>query len=472
MLLGAVSERLSADHRSESRFRPVYRIDLELPSYSRYACKGVSAVRADDSLGLCVWRPLCVSAAVPERYTSGNAFMSINLSAAFIEGCSDLVDVRRDLHAHPELAFEEQRTADVVASKLSEWDIQVHRGLGKTGVVGILRHGDSSRTIGLRADMDALAMQEHNTFPHASTIPGKMHGCGHDGHTAMLLAAAKQLSKNRNFDGTVYFIFQPAEEGAGGARVMIEEGLFEKFPMEAVFGMHNFHGLPEGQFCLSPGPVMAGTAKFKIVIRGKGAHAAMPHLSVDPVPPAAAMIQAFQNIVSRNKDPKDACVLSVTMCRAGESINVIPDFFELQGVVRAFSSDVLEMVEQRMRSIAQNICAAFDTHCEFTYTRNYPPTVNDAEETAFARRVLERRFGAGSVAEQTPTLGAEDFAFMLQVKPGAYCFLGNGKGDHRLLGHGEGPCVLHNPSYDFNDALIPIGAAYWVALVEERLSVV
>lgn len=396
--------------------------------------------------------------------------MSIELPEAFIKDCEELVAIRRDLHAHPELAFEETRTADVVAAKLTEWGIPIHRGLGKTGVIGILRNGNSTRTIGLRADMDALAMQEHNTFAHASTIAGKMHGCGHDGHTAMLLAAAKHLSRTRNFTGTVYFIFQPAEEGAAGARVMIEDGLFEQFPMDAVFGMHNFHGLPEGQLCVSPGPVMAGTARFRLIIRGKGAHAAMPHLSVDPVPPAAAVIQAFQNIISRNKDPNDACVISVTMCQAGESISVIPDFFEMQGVVRAFSSEVLEMVEQRMRSVAQNTCAAFDATCDFTYTRNYPPTVNHPEEVAFARGALERRFGVGFVKDQTPTLGAEDFAFMLQARPGAYCFLGNGNGDHRLLGHGEGPCVLHNPSYDFNDALIPIGAAYWVALVEERLT--
>lgn len=395
--------------------------------------------------------------------------MSTTRSEAFVADCDELAAVRRDLHAHPELAFEETRTSDIVAAKLQEWGITVHLGLAKTGVVGVLKQGNGTRSIGLRADMDALPMQEGNTFAHASRTPGKMHACGHDGHTAMLLAAAKHLSKTRHFDGTVYFIFQPAEEGAGGARVMIEDGLFERFPMEAVFGMHNFHGIPEGQFRISPGPVMAGTAKFRITIRGKGGHAAMPHLAVDPLPPAAAMLQAFQSIISRNKNPRDAAVISVTMCHAGESINVIPDSCELQGVVRAFSDDVIELAEHRMRAVADSTCEAYGATCEFTFARNYPPTVNDTTEAAFARRVLTERFGAGNVADQEPTLGAEDFAFMLQAKPGAYCFLGNGSGEHRDVGHAGGPCVLHNPSYDFNDALIPIGAAYWVALVEERL---
>ncbi|MEN9398779.1 MAG: hypothetical protein RLZ81_3309, partial [Pseudomonadota bacterium] len=291
--------------------------------------------------------------------------------------------IRRDIHAHPELCFQEARTADVVAQKLSEWGIPMHRGLGTTGVVGIVKAGASGRAIGLRADMDALPMQEFNTFNHASRYPGKMHACGHDGHTAMLLAAAQHLATERNFDGTVYLIFQPAEEGGGGAREMIKEGLFEQFPMEAVFGMHNWPGAEVGRFAVSAGPVMASSNEFKITIRGKGGHAAMPHNSVDPVTIACQMVQAFQAIVSRNKKPVDAGVISVTMIHAGEATNVIPDSCELQGTVRTFSVAVLDMIEQRMRQVAEHTCAAFDAQCEFAFVRNYPPTINSAREADF-----------------------------------------------------------------------------------------
>ena len=382
---------------------------------------------------------------------------------------ASLTAIRRDIHAHPELCFEEIRTADLVAQKLTEWGIEVHRGLGKTGVVGVLKSGTSGRAIGLRADMDALPMQEFNQFDHASQHAGKMHACGHDGHVAMLLAAAQYLSKHRDFDGTVYFIFQPAEEGGGGAREMIRNGLFDKFPMQAVYGMHNWPGLQEGQFALSAGPVMASSNEFKITIHGKGCHAALPHNGIDPVLIACQMVQAFQTIISRNKKPVDAGVISVTMINAGEATNVVPDHCELQGTVRTFSVEVLDMMEQRMRDIAAHTCAAFGATCSFEFERNYPPTINHPAESEFAREVMADIVGADQVRVQEPTMGAEDFSYMLLDKPGAYCFIGNGEGVHREIGHGEGPCTLHNPNYDFNDRIIPLGATYWVKLVEAWL---
>ena len=377
--------------------------------------------------------------------------------------------IRRDLHAHPELCFEEVRTADLVAAKLTEWGIPVHRGLGKTGVVGILKAGSSARAIGLRADMDALPMQEFNTFAHASVHAGKMHACGHDGHTAMLLAAAQHMATQRNFDGTVYLIFQPAEEGGGGAREMIRDGLFEKFPMQAVFGMHNWPGMEMGQFAVSAGPVMASSNEFKITLRGKGGHAAMPHNAQDPVPVAAQMVQAFQTIISRNVKPIEAGVVSVTMIHAGEATNVIPDSCELQGTVRTFSVAVLDLIEQRMRAVAEHTAAAYGLGCEFEFARNYPPTINSAAEAEFARGVMTGLVGAEQVLAQEPTMGAEDFSYMLMEKPGCYVFIANGDGAHRQMGHGGGPCMLHNPSYDFNDDLIPLGASYWVRLAEAWL---
>ena len=381
----------------------------------------------------------------------------------------NIASLRRQIHAHPELCFEEVQTADLVAAKLSEWGIPFHRGLGKTGIVGIVKNGTSDRAIGLRADMDALPMQEFNTFAHASKHAGKMHACGHDGHTAMLLAAAQYFSLHRNFDGTVYLIFQPAEEGGGGAREMIKDGLFEKFPMQAVYGMHNWPGMAVGQFAVSPGPVMASSNEFKIVIKGKGGHAALPHDGVDPVLAACQMVQAFQTIISRNKKPIEAGVISVTMIHAGEATNVIPDSVELQGTVRTFTVELIDLIEKRMREIAEHTCAAFNATCEFEFERNYPPTINSAKEANFAANVMQGIVGADAVKTQEPTMGAEDFAYMLQAKPGAYCFIGNGDGDHRSIGHGGGPCMLHNPSYDFNDNLIPLGASYWVKLVEAAM---
>ena len=381
--------------------------------------------------------------------------------------------LRRDIHAHPELCFEEVRTADLVAAKLTQWGIPLHRGMGKTGVVGIVHGRDGGacgRAVGLRADMDALPMQEFNTFAHASQAPGKMHACGHDGHTAMLLAAAQYLASHRDFDGTVYLIFQPAEEGGGGARVMMDDGLFTRFPMEAVFGMHNWPGMPAGTMAVSAGPVMASTSEFKITIRGKGSHAAMPHMGIDPVPIACQVVQGFQSIVSRNKKPLDAGVISVTMIHAGEASNVVPDACELQGTVRTFTTEVLDLIERRMRQVAEHTCAAHEARCEFELVRNYPPTVNSPAEAAFARQVMVDILGEDKVLAQEPTLGGEDFAYMLQAKPGAYCFIANGEGGHRDAGHGAGPCTLHNPSYDFNDALIPLGATYWVRLAQAWLN--
>ena len=378
--------------------------------------------------------------------------------------------IRRDLHAHPELCFQEQRTSDVIAKALTDWGIPVVRGLGTTGVVGIVKHGDSPRAIGLRADIDALPMTEHNRFAHASTYPGRMHACGHDGHTAMLLAAAKHFAKHRAFDGTVYLIFQPAEEGGGGAREMIKDGLFERFPMEAIFGAHNWPGLKVGQFAVRSGPVFASSNEFRITIRGKGSHGAMPHLGVDPVPIACQMVQAFQTIITRNKRPIDTGVISVTMIHTGEATNVVPDACVIQGTVRTFTTEVLDLIERRMKTVAESTCAAFEAGCEFEFSRNYPPTINHADETAFARRVMAEVVSADNVLDFEPTMGAEDFSYFLQALPGCYFVIGNGDGAHRDGGHGLGPCMLHNPSYDFNDDLIPLGATLWVRLAEKWLS--
>jgi amidohydrolase len=383
---------------------------------------------------------------------------------------SEIQCIRREIHAHPELCFEEHDTAELVARKLTEWGIPIVRGLGVTGVVGILKNGSSKRAIGLRADMDALPMQELNTFSHASKNDGKMHACGHDGHTAMLLGAAHYLSQHKNFDGTVYLIFQPAEEGGGGAKRMMDEGLFEQYPMEAVFGMHNWPGIPVGQFGVTPGPMMASSNEFEVIISGKGAHAAQPHKGIDPIMVAVQIAQSWQTIITRNKSPIDAGVLSITQIHSGSATNVIPDHATLIGTVRTFDLKVLDLIESRMRTIAEHTAQAFDATVDFRFKRNYPPLINHAKETAFAVDVLQSIVGAEHVdAQVEPTMGAEDFAYMLQEKPGCYVFIGNGEGDHRSAGHGLGPCNLHNPSYDFNDDLLPIGATYWVRLAETYL---
>ena len=383
---------------------------------------------------------------------------------------AELQKIRRDIHAHPELCYQEQRTADVVAQKLTEWDIPTIRGMGATGVVGIIKRGTSTAAIGLRADMDALPMQEINTFDHASKHAGKMHACGHDGHTAMLLGAAYYLSKHGTFDGTVYLIFQPAEEGGAGAKKMIEDGLFERCPMDAVYGMHNWPGAASGSFGITPGPMMASSNEFHVTVKGKGSHAAQPHKSVDPIMVAVQIAQSWQTIISRNTSPLDSGVLSITQIHAGSATNVIPDEAKLVGTVRTFSLDVLDLIEQRMRDVASHTAAAFGAQIEFGFNRNYPPLINHPQQTAFAADIMRQIVGSDNVnPEVEPTMGSEDFAFMLQKKPGCYVFIGNGEGAHREMGHGLGPCNLHNPSYDFNDDLLPIGATYWVRLAEASL---
>ena len=397
----------------------------------------------------------------------------MKLIESIIQFQSEIQAIRRDLHARPELCYKEQRTADVVAEKLTEWHIPVIRGMGITGVVGVLKKGNGERAIGLRADMDALPVQELNTIAHASQHEGKMHACGHDGHTAMLLGAARHLSLHGDFDGTVYLIFQPAEEGGAGAQRMIDDGLFVQCPMEAVFGMHNWPGMPAGKFGVTPGPMMASSNEFEVIIKGKGSHAAQPHKSVDPVMIAVQIAQSWQTIVARNVNPNDSAVLSITQIHSGSATNVIPDEATLIGTVRTFSVDVLDLIEERMRDIAHHTGAAFGAEVDFRFHRNYPPLVNHPTETAFAVSVMQSMSGADNVnATVEPTMGAEDFAFMLQSKPGCYVFLGNGSGDHRDGGHGLGPCNLHNASYDFNDELLPIGASYWVNLAEAYLQVV
>jgi hippurate hydrolase len=389
---------------------------------------------------------------------------------SLLDQAESIKALRRDIHAHPELCFEEVRTSDLIAGTLEGWGVEVHRGLGKTGLVGVIQGRPGPNTVGLRADIDALPITERNTFAHASRHPGRMHACGHDGHTAMLLAAAQHLARHRDFEGTIYLVFQPAEEGGGGAAEMIKDGLFKRFPMQAIFGVHNWPGMKAGQFAIKHGPCFASSNEFHITVRGKGSHAAMPHLGIDPVPIACQMVQAFQTIITRNVRPIDTGVISVTMIQAGEATNVVPDFVTVQGTVRTFTTEVLDLIEERMRAVAQHTCAAFGGSCDFEFHRNYPPTVNHPRETDFVRQVMTELVGADNVLEFEPTMGAEDFSFYLQAIPGAYFLIGNGDGTHREGGHGLGPCMLHNPSYDFNDQLIPLGANLWVNLATKWLT--
>jgi hippurate hydrolase len=392
------------------------------------------------------------------------------LAEGILDLQSEIQAIRRDLHAHPELRFEEHRTAGVVAEKLRAWGLEVTTGVGGTGVVGTLRRGTSTRAIGLRADMDALPLQEHNTFDHASTYEGRMHACGHDGHTAMLLAGARWLSLHGGFDGIAHFIFQPAEEGGAGAQKMIDEGLFERFPCEAVFGMHNWPGTPVGTFLTTPGPMMASSNEFEITLRGKGAHAAMPQNGIDPVLIATHQVQALQSIITRNKKPIESAVLSVTEIHAGNATNIVPDSAIVRGTVRTFSIDTLDLIETRMRELTEQLPRAFGATGSLHFHRNYPPTINEAKQAAFAAAVARELVGDEQVdANCEPTMGSEDFSFMLLAKPGCYLFIGNGDGSHREMGHGMGPCMLHNPTYDFNDELIPLGGSFWVRLVQRFL---
>jgi amidohydrolase len=374
----------------------------------------------------------------------------------------EMAEWRHDIHAHPETAFEEQRTSALVANKLESFGLRVHRGLGRTGVVGTLSAGSGKHSIGLRADMDALHIHEQNGFEHRSQHEGRMHACGHDGHTSMLLGAAKYLADTRNFDGTVHFIFQPAEENEGGGREMVEQGLFDKFPCDSVFGMHNWPGMPVGQFGVRPGPMMASFDIFEIELTGRGSHAAMPHTGIDPLVAATALVQALQTIPSRNVDPIESAVVSVTQIHAGDTWNVIPNTAVLRGTTRAFRPEVQELIERRLREISGGIAATYGTEVKVRYERRYPPTVNATRETEICTSVLERMVGAENVNRVPPVMGSEDFAFMLQAKAGCYVFLGNGPG--------EGGCMLHNPHYDFNDEVLPLGASYWATLVEHILA--
>jgi amidohydrolase len=375
---------------------------------------------------------------------------------------ADLVDIRRDIHAHPETAFEERRTAGLVADRLAAFGVDVHRGLARTGVVGTLRAGSGPRAIALRADMDGLDVAEQNEFSHRSRHESKMHACGHDGHTAMLLGAARYLAETRTFDGTVHFIFQPAEENEGGGEVMLREGLFERFPVEAVYGMHNVPGVPVGHFGLRAGPMMAGFNTFEITLTGRGAHAAMPHQGIDPVVAGSALVQALQTLASRNADPLESAVVSVTQFHAGDAWNVIPASAVLRGTTRAFTPGMQDLLESGVRRLCDGIAAAHGCQVALHYQRRYPALINSEAETLTARTVLEDLVGPDNVHwDCTPTMGSEDFAFMLQAKPGCYVFIGNGPG--------EGGCMLHNPRYDFNDAILPLGASYWARLVEHCL---
>jgi hippurate hydrolase len=376
---------------------------------------------------------------------------------------NEMTEWRRDIHAHPELGFEETRTSDIVAEKLESFGLEVHRGLGKTGDVASLRVGNSPRAIGLRADMDALPIQEENGFDYRSRHDGKMHACGHDGHTTMLLGAARHLAATRNFDGCVHFIFQPAEEGLGGALAMVEEGLFEKFPMDNVYGMHNGAGLPIGTFAIRPGPMMAGAAFFDIDIKGVGSHGARPENSIDPVVVASQIVTALQTIVARNAKPTDTLVISVTKIRAGDAYNVIPQTARLGGTVRCFSNKVMELAEDRIGKIAAGTAAAFGATATLDFRRIFDPLVNNADETAFCADVAAGLVGGDNVnRNRSLIMASEDFSFMMQKRPGAYINIGNGDGPES--------CMVHNPGDDFNHKLLPLGASYWVKLVEAKLA--
>jgi amidohydrolase len=374
----------------------------------------------------------------------------------------ELTAIRRDIHAHPELAFAEQRTADIVAAKLAEFGCDVHRGLAGTGVVGTIRRGNSPSAIGLRADMDALPIHEMNDFAHRSTEDGKMHACGHDGHTTMLLGAAKYLAATRNFEGTVHLIFQPAEEGGGGGRVMVEEGLFDKFPCDAVFALHNKPGIAVGQIAAKAGPLLAASDRWDIRIKGQGTHAAHPHLGIDPFVVGAEIVLALQTIVSRTVDPLDSAVVSVGFMRGGSAYNAIPDGLHIGGTARSFRPEVQDAIERRIGEIARGAALVHGAAAEADYRRSYPPTVNHAAETEFAAEVAAEICGPDQVLRNVaPSMGGEDFSFMLNKRPGAMLWLGNGPG--------AGDCFLHNARYDFNDEALPVGVSFLARLAERFL---
>jgi amidohydrolase len=377
----------------------------------------------------------------------------------------DMRQWRRHLHQFPETAFEETATAEFIADKLSGFGLDVHQGLGRTGVVATLSAGDSDKKIALRADMDALFIQEQNTFEHKSRHEGKMHACGHDGHCAMLLGAASYLARNRNFNGTVYFIFQPAEEGRAGAKQMIQDGLFEKFPADRVFGLHNFPDVPLGHFAVKQGPMMASFDCFEIVLTGQATHAAMPHLGSDAIVAAAQLITVLQTIISRTVDPAEQAVVSITQIHAGQTWNALPESVVLRGTFRCFSDSAQKTIADKIRQLTHALCQGFNVTAEIKFNPEnpgYPITFNTEEETQLALNAAIAVVGEDCIDLQpTPSMGSEDFAFMLQEKPGCYLWLGNGPA--------ENGCLLHNPHYDFKDEILPIGAAYWVRLVETVL---
>jgi amidohydrolase len=377
---------------------------------------------------------------------------------------AEMAGWRHQIHAHPETAFEEHKTAELVSRLLQSFGLSVDRSIARTGVIGALKgSAPSDRAIALRADMDALHIEEQNDFAHASQDRGRMHACGHDGHTAMLLGAAKHLAETRNFAGTIYFVFQPAEENEGGARLMIEEGILEKYPVEAVFGMHNWPELPEGQFAIQSGPMMAAFDIFEIEIKGRGAHAAMPHLAIDPIVTAAQVINALQTIASRNVHPLEGGVVSVTQIHGGDTWNVIPETVLLRGTTRSFNPAVRDQIEPAIRRVAQGACSACGAAMSLRYERRYPPTINSASETELAANAAASLVGDDNVKrDMLPSMAAEDFAWFLEKKPGAYIWIGNGRKKNRGM--------LHSPHYDFNDAILPLGASYWVRLAESILS--
>ncbi|MCP4387377.1 MAG: amidohydrolase [Gammaproteobacteria bacterium] len=370
---------------------------------------------------------------------------------------------RHDIHRHPELAFEEHRTANKVAELLAQFGLEVFTSVGNTGVVGLLKKGDSERSIGLRADMDALKIHEQNSFEHRSLTDGQMHACGHDGHTAMLLGAAQYLAAEGEFDGTVVFIFQPAEEHGDGARAMIEDGLFERFPVDAVYAIHNFPSLAVGKFAVRAGSIMAAEDNFEITINGVGCHAAMPHLGKDPIVIGAEIVTAMQSLVSRTLDPIDNAVVSFTEFETNGTINVVPGQVVIKGDTRSLTTAVQDHIETTMERIVSGICSAHGASYEFSYRRNFVPTVNSAVEAEIAAAAARLVVGTENVVgDSRPVMTSEDFGYMLQARPGAYLLLGNGE-------EGVGGCSLHNPAYDFNDDILSIGADFWVTLIETQL---
>ncbi|MBU3651778.1 MAG: amidohydrolase [Limnohabitans sp.] len=389
-----------------------------------------------------------------------------------LQDTSAFVTLRRDIHAHPELGFEEHRTSQLVADRLRSWGLEVHTGIAGTGVVGVLRCGDGPHTIGLRADLDALPLQEENHFPHRSLHDGRMHACGHDGHTTMLLAAAWHLSRSRDFSGTVNFIFQPAEEmGKAGAKKMVDEGLFERFPCEAVFALHNFSLGQVGKFALSPGALMASSNTWRVVIKGRGTHASLPHTGVDPVAATISLAQQLQTLATRLINPAEQVLLAVTQIQGSDAPNVIPDQAWVGGTLRTFTEESLDTLEAALRQAAEHTASAHGCTAEVFFRRASPPVINHPREARFAAEVMRDIVGDTMVDDDfTPVMAAEDFAHMLKVRPGCYAFIGNGDGGHRLPDHGPGPCVIHNTSFDFNDAIIPIGATYFVRLVQRWLA--